>query len=42
MQLPNEVQEEILQELAVVITKREQEVQEKEQDTEKTTDENSS
>ena len=41
-QLPNEVQEEILQELAVVVTKREQEVQEKEQDTEKTTDENSS
>ena len=30
-QLPNEVQEEILQELAVVITKREQESQEKEQ-----------
>ena len=30
-QLPNEVQEDILQELAVVITKREQESQEKEQ-----------
>lgn len=39
-QLPNEVQEEILQELAIVITKREQESQEKEQVEETITVEN--
>ena len=39
-QLPNEVQEEILQELAVVVTKREQESQEKDQSDETITVEN--
>ena len=39
-QLPNEVQEEILQELAVVVTKREKESQEKEQSEETITVEN--
>lgn len=39
-QLPNEVQEEILQELAIVITKREQESQEKDQSEETITVEN--
>ena len=40
-QLPNEVQEEILQEFAVAVTKREKEVQDKEQNAETTSDENS-
>ena len=39
-QLPNEVQEEILQELAVVVTKREQESQEEDQSDETITVEN--
>lgn len=41
-QLPNEIQEEILQEFAVVVTKREKEAREKEQNGETTSDENSS
>lgn len=41
-QLPNEVQEEILQEFAVAVTKREQQAREKEQNAEITSDENSS
>lgn len=41
-QLPDEVQEEILQELAVVVTKREKEEQEKEQNGGTTSNENSS
>ncbi len=40
--LSNEVQEEILQEFAVAVTKREQQAQEKEQNAETTSDENSS
>ncbi|MDE0085340.1 MAG: hypothetical protein OXU23_06485 [Candidatus Poribacteria bacterium] len=41
-QLPNEVQEEILQEFAVAVTKREKEAREKEQNVEPTSDENTS
>ena len=41
-QLPNEVQEEILQEFAVAVKKRKKEAQDKEQNTETTSDENSS
>jgi hypothetical protein len=41
-QLPNEVQEEILQEFAVAVTKRERQAREKKQNVETTLDENSS
>lgn len=41
-QLPNEVQEEILQEFAIAVTKRERQAREKEQNVETTSDENSS
>lgn len=42
MQLPNEIQEEILQEFDVVVRKREKEAREKDQNSETTSDENSS